>query len=139
MSEASIIIYASQLNSLKEAARYAAAREGGMGAAVLCQNGNIHSGTYLQGRTAASTVHAEAAAIISSLLQGDNAFIALALFSMRPSRSAPLAPCGACLQFLSEHAMNPELCIVTSSMASLPAWDQTSLRELFPRPWRGWA
>ena len=134
-----------QLLQLKASAQRAASqfslarsKHTSVGAAVLSKTGEIHSGSFIAGKTASSTVHAEAAAITHSLLHGDGLLVALALFSSRASRTYPLSPCGACLQFLAEHASGPQLAIITSTASTLPKWEIMRLEDLLPQPWPGW-
>lgn len=110
-----------------------------IGAAALSNSGNIYIGSYILGRTASTTIHAEQAAIISSILNDDDIIVGLAIYSKRSVNNPPLSPCGTCLQFLAEYAENLEILVFTSTISSFPEWSQMTLRELLPRPWCGWA
>lgn len=134
------------LDALKVAAERASARSithsrtgPRVGAAVLTVGGEIASGAYLAGATAFTTVHAEVAALIAAVMGvGSKHVRAVAVFASVTQTGLQLVPCGNCLQFIAEHAISPDIVIVTSTSALLPDWESMTLASLLPRPWTGW-
>lgn len=73
-----------------------------VGAALLCKNGDIVSGANIENRSFGLTNCAERSALFTALSAGYTEFSALAVYS--PDSAAPIPPCGACRQVLSEFA-----------------------------------
>jgi cytidine deaminase len=71
-----------------------------VGAALLCSDGEIITGTNVENRSYGLTNCAERTAVFSAVSKGKKDFKALALFC--PDAEAPVPPCGACRQVLSE-------------------------------------
>lgn len=97
-----------------------------VGAAVLCANGQIFSGTNIENASLGATVCAERVAIFKAVAAGQRRIIALAVLADTP---APTAPCGLCRQVLQEFA-DPDCQII---MANLPGEYQIVTQgELLP-------
>lgn len=71
-----------------------------VGAALLCKDGKVVTGTNVENRSYGLTNCAERSAIFSAISAGRNAFEAIAVST--PDSPAAVAPCGACRQVLSE-------------------------------------
>ncbi len=73
-----------------------------VGAALLCRDGEIILGTNVENRSYGLTQCAERSAICSAVVAGKRGFRAIAVYAL--DSSAPIPPCGACRQVLSEFA-----------------------------------
>ena len=71
-----------------------------VGAALLCSNGEIITGTNVENRSFGLTICAERGAIVTAVAKGIHNFEALAVSC--PDADYPVSPCGACRQVISE-------------------------------------
>ncbi len=71
-----------------------------VGAALLCENGEIITGTNVENSSYGLTNCAERSALFAAVSRGIRNFKAIAIYS--PDSPDPLPPCGACRQALSE-------------------------------------
>ena len=71
-----------------------------VGAALLCADGSIVTGANVENRSFGLTNCAERSALFAAVSQGKREFTALAVSC--PASAAPVSPCGACRQALSE-------------------------------------
>ena len=71
-----------------------------VGAALLCENGEIIHGANIENRSFGLTNCAERSAIYTALSKGINTFKALAIYC--PDADYAVSPCGACRQVISE-------------------------------------
>lgn len=71
-----------------------------VGAALLCKNGEIFTGTNVENRSFGLTICAERNALCRAVAEGNNDFEAL--FISCPDADYPVSPCGACRQVISE-------------------------------------
>jgi cytidine deaminase len=71
-----------------------------VGAALLCEDGTVVTGTNVENRSFGLTNCAERSALFAAVSQGRRAFRALAVCC--PAAPQPVPPCGACRQALSE-------------------------------------
>ncbi len=71
-----------------------------VGAALLCSDGTIYTGTNVENRSFGLTICAERSAIVSAVSAGQKSFKALAVYC--PDADYPVSPCGACRQVISE-------------------------------------
>jgi cytidine deaminase len=71
-----------------------------VGAALLCEDGNIITGVNVENRSFGLTVCAERNAVFTGVGQGRRVFKALAIATL--DSVEPVGPCGACRQVLSE-------------------------------------
>jgi cytidine deaminase len=71
-----------------------------VGAALLCEDGSVVTGTNVENRSYGLTNCAERSALFAAVSQGRRAFRALAVCCT--AAREPVPPCGACRQALSE-------------------------------------
>jgi cytidine deaminase len=71
-----------------------------VGAALLCADGTVVTGTNVENRSYGLTICAERSAIVAAVSQGRRRFSALAIAC--PTGEGPVGPCGACRQVVSE-------------------------------------
>jgi cytidine deaminase len=71
-----------------------------VGAALLCNDGTVITGTNVENRSYGLTNCAERSAIFTAISVGKNEFEAIAVST--PGSEKAVAPCGACRQVLSE-------------------------------------
>lgn len=71
-----------------------------VGAALLCEDGRVFTGTNVENRSFGLTICAERSAIVAAVSAGYRHFEALAIAT--PDSPAPVGPCGACRQVISE-------------------------------------
>jgi cytidine deaminase len=71
-----------------------------VGAALLCEDGTVFTGTNVENRSFGLTNCAERSAIFSAISAGNSEFEAIAIST--PGSEKAVAPCGACRQVLSE-------------------------------------
>ena len=98
-----------------------------VGAALLCSDGAVFSGTNVENRSFGLTVCAERSAILSAVSAGKRAFALIVIAT--PDSSYPVSPCGACRQVLSEF-MAPEAPVIFG--ASRDKLVRTTIGELMP-------
>ena len=97
-----------------------------VGAALLCTDGSVFTGTNVENRSYGLTNCAERSAVFSAVSSGRREFTAIAVFS--PDASYPVPPCGACRQVLSEFGAPGMRVIMACDGGSL----EKTLSELFP-------
>jgi cytidine deaminase len=122
-----------QMDALFEEARKAAARAYApyshfhVGAALLAEDGTIFSGCNVENRSFGLTICAERNAVVQAVAHGKRSFTALAIST--PDSAAPVGPCGACRQVLSEF-MPPDAPVRFAG--SGPDRVDTTMGELLP-------
>ena len=98
-----------------------------VGAAILCEDGEIITGVNVENRSFGLTICAERNAITTAITMGKHNFKALAVST--PDSVEPVSPCGACRQVLSEF-MPPQTPVLFGG--SGPNRVNTTIGELFP-------
>lgn len=98
-----------------------------VGAALLCKDGTVFTGTNVENRSFGLTVCAERAAVSAAVSAGRRDFVGIVIAT--PDASYPVSPCGACRQVLSEF-LPPEAPIVFG--ASPGQLVETTMGEIFP-------
>lgn len=78
-----------------------------VGAALLTDDGRVFSGCNVENASYGLTICAERCAAAKAVSEGVRRFVAIAIAS---NRSGPLAPCGACRQFLLE--LGPKMRVI---------------------------
>ena len=71
-----------------------------VGAALLADDGTVFTGCNVENRSFGLTICAERSAVVKAVGNGYRSFKALAIST--PDSDAPVGPCGACRQVLSE-------------------------------------
>ena len=71
-----------------------------VGAALLCNDGSVITGCNVENRSFGLTTCAERNAVVRAIAKGIRSFKAIAVST--PDSEAPVGPCGACRQVLSE-------------------------------------
>ena len=82
-----------------------------VGAALLCQDGTVYTGTNVENAAYGETVCAERIAIFKAVSEGKRDFSAIAIVGGKGEPCAFAYPCGACRQVMSEFC-DPSLEIV---------------------------
>ncbi|MCL2498052.1 MAG: cytidine deaminase [Symbiobacteriaceae bacterium] len=77
-----------------------------VGAALLAQDGSIHTGCNVENASFSAGICAERTALVKAITAGNREFVAIAVAG---SQGAP-TPCGVCRQMLNEFA--PELIVI---------------------------
>ena len=118
------------ISSAREAARftYSPYSRFPVGAALLCADGSIVTGANVENRSFGLSNCAERSALFAAVSQGHTSFRAVAVFC--PSADAPVSPCGACRQALSEFCP-PETPVYYAG--SDGTYTATTIGELLPR------
>ena len=101
-----------------------------VGAAVQCKSGAVFVGSNIENISYGLTICAERIAIGSAVAAGQREFVAIAVVA---DTTEPIAPCGACRQFLAEFA--PELIIVSATTRGGQKIE--NLSHFLPDPKRG--
>ena len=97
-----------------------------VGAALLCEHGQIFCGCNVENASYGLTICAERAALFGAVAQGVRRF--RAVFIAAPTEG-PVAPCGACRQVLTEFA--PDLLVYSRGRGGeIARW---RLDDLLPR------
>lgn len=100
-----------------------------VGAALLCENGEIYGGCNIENASFTPTCCAERVAIYKAVSNGNTHFKAIAVSGHKEGETElPCYPCGVCRQVLSEFA-TADLRILLSSNDGVIS---TTLGELLP-------
>ena len=85
-----------------------------VGAALLCENGEIYTGCNVENSSIGLTICAERTAAVKAVSDGERRFKAICIIGGKTGENACVAcfPCGMCRQFLSEFAADDMLVIL---------------------------
>jgi cytidine deaminase len=99
-----------------------------VGAALLLSDGTVVTGSNVENRSYGLTNCAERSAVFTAVSRGRTDFTALAVYS--PESKAPLPPCGACRQVISEFVSSdfPVLCASASGVI-----EEVPMKDLLPK------
>ncbi len=98
-----------------------------VGAALLCPDGTVFTGTNVENRSFGLTVCAERSALLAAVSAGRREFSGIVIAT--PDASYPVSPCGACRQVLSEF-LSAEAPVAFGATADDIV--ETSMGALFP-------
>ena len=100
------------------------------GAALLCENGKIYTGTNVESASYGVTVCAERVALFKAVADGERSFRSIAVVGGRAGEkiSGYCPPCGACRQALAEFCSDDMKIILTDGKEE----KVISLGELLP-------
>jgi cytidine deaminase len=99
-----------------------------VGAALLCGDGSVITGTNVENRSFGLTNCAERSALFAAVSQGRTDFVAIAVSC--PRSDVPVSPCGACRQALSEFCA-PDMPVYFAGKDGKHA--TTTIGDLLPR------
>lgn len=105
---------------------YAPYSQFAVGAALLCEEGQVFVGCNVENLSFGLTICAERVAIGQAIASGLRSFRHLVIVA---DTDEPISPCGACRQVLAEFAPHLQITAVTKQGASL-TW---TLEQLLPR------
>jgi len=100
-----------------------------VGAALLCNDGEIFVGCNVENASFGLTCCAERNAIFNAIAMGKNKFRAIAVVVNSPQ---PCTPCGACRQVLNEFNID-DIDIIMVNIRGKTKVEITPLSELLPR------
>lgn len=95
-----------------------------VGAAILTQNGNIHTGVNVENAAYSDTMCAERVAVFNAVTAGEQAFDTLVVATRNGG-----TPCGSCRQVLSEFGLDIRVLLVDDEGEIRR---ETTVRELLP-------
>jgi cytidine deaminase len=98
-----------------------------VGAALLCEDGEIIKGTNIENRSFGLTNCAERSAIYTAMSKGQTVFKAIAIHC--PDADYAVSPCGACRQVISEFT-DSDFPVYFSGKDK--KYIETTIGELFP-------
>lgn len=87
-----------------------------VGAAILCEDGEIYTGTNIENASYGAGICAERTAAVKAVSSGSNVFKAVAVFGSPSGATGEdlqyAFPCGICRQFLNEFATEDMLVLI---------------------------
>ena len=98
-----------------------------IGAALLCADGSVITGTNVENRSFGLTICAERSAFVSAVSLGKSSFRAIAIFAK--DSNTPVPPCGACRQVISEF-VDPDFVVLFA--ANDGTFVMKTIRDLLP-------
>jgi cytidine deaminase len=108
-----------------------------VGAAVIASDGQAYEGCNVESWISGLGICAERCAINHAVLHGNTSIKEIAIVMEVNAHEVP-RPCGACLQYISDFAVNPKIKIVTARVNKREVLYDTvtirSLEEYLPLP-----
>ncbi len=115
-----------ELATVARGSAYAPYSNFAVGAALLCEDGDVFLGCNVENLSFGLTCCAERVALGAAVVAGQRAFRCIAVVA---DTDEPVSPCGACRQVMAE--FNPSLRILLATLRG--GFVEYSLSELFPR------
>jgi len=110
-----------------------------VGAAVFAEDGQVYEGCNVESWVSGLGTCAERSAVNHAVLHGNRKIKEIAVVMDADSRSE-LRPCGACLQYISDFSVNPQVKVVMAKAEKGEILSETvsirKLEELFPFPYK---
>jgi cytidine deaminase len=101
-----------------------------VGAALLCENGDVYCGANIENSSYSATICAERVALFKAVSDRQTSFKSMAVVGCYPVKTQDFCyPCGVCLQTLREFCA-PDFKIITAN--SLGDIKEFTLKELLP-------
>ena len=100
-----------------------------VGAAILCENGDVFTGCNVENSSYGATICAERTAAVKAVSEGRRDFAAIAVVS---DEDEYCMPCGICRQFLADFAPTLRFLLAKSS----GEYKVSTLEELLPGAFR---
>lgn len=102
-----------------------------VGAALLCADGSVYTGCNIENASFTPTVCAERVAIFKAISEGKRDFVSVAIAGGREGTvgKSLCAPCGVCLQVLSEFCNGNEFTVI---LVKEGGFEKQLLNELLP-------
>ena len=102
-----------------------------VGAALLCEEGEIFAGCNVENASFGLSICAERNAVAAAVAHGKTRFLAIAIVT---DDEKPATPCGACRQVLGE--FSKDMTVVVANLTGRILRYQ--LADLIPYPFSGW-
>lgn len=110
-----------------------------VGAAVIAENGQAYEGCNVESWVSGLGTCAERSAINHAVLHGYRKISMLALVIDARAKNPP-RPCGACLQYISDFSVSPDIKVIMARAMNGKILAETievkNLSELFPFPYK---
>ena len=101
-----------------------------VGAALLCENGNVYTGCNIENASYTPTICAERTAFFKAVSQGERNFVAIAIVGgLNKNVTAACYPCGVCRQVMAEFCNPDEF---TVYLGTENGYERYTLHELLP-------
>ena len=101
-----------------------------VGAALLCENGKVFTGTNIENAAFSPTICAERVAIFKAISEGEKSFSKIAVVGGKNGEiNGVFAPCGVCRQVLREFCKDDFQIILGKSKEE---YKLVTLKELLP-------
>lgn len=103
-----------------------------VGAALLCEDGDIVMGCNVENASYGATNCAERTAVFKAVSEGERRFTAIAIAGGKDREQATdyAYPCGVCRQVLREFCVPEEMLVIVCK--SVDDYDEKTLAELLP-------
>ena len=101
-----------------------------VGAALLCKDGTVYTGCNIENAAFTPTNCAERTAFFKAVSEGKRDFVKIAIVGGKKGEMTAPAPCGVCLQVMSEFCKADEFEIVMAK--SEEDYSSKMLSELLP-------